>query len=449
MVECLNLRSHQLIEPPVFIYQRRYQPTSKSPDISILKKAIKKLFEIYPYLRTLLIWRDMKEPLQVVCKKVDMESAFIYRDFSQYTVEEQERRFLELMNQEWQRGFEPDKHIPFRLVLVKLGKNLVRYFYTGDYSRLDGWDAIFNFRTILAAYEALEAGLDMKMETDDLYPLYVNSLKKQDPQKTKEYWQAYFKGFSGPKSYVNRFPGNNPGGEKGFGQQQLYLSRETTAALHRILQGERLVFSPAACALWAMVLSQYCNEQEVRYGILTTGRSTASAGIENMRGHTINILPIRIKIPTDTLFLDWLKQLMEMQLEWVRHEYTPIDKIYEWLGLTPEPPFFDTFVVVQNLIRITAKKNPLYGPTSDYSLYHAKMEYPLRLDVDPTLNIGLVFHYYRQCVSDVVVKGLQENLKNLIESIAANPRQTIGELMELINPEDNRIEKELIKPMVL
>jgi non-ribosomal peptide synthetase component F len=198
-----------------------------------------------------------------------------------------------------------------------------------------------------------------------------------------------------------------------------------------------------------MVLSRYSNEKDVTYGILTTGRSTASAGIEHMRGHTINILPIRIKIPTDTLFLDWLKQLMEMQLEWVRHEYTPIDKIYEYLGLTPEQPLFDNFVVIQNLIRITAKKNPLYGPDSYYSLYHAKMEYPLRLDVDPTLNIGLVFHYYRQCISDVVVKGLQENMKILLESIANKPQQTIGELMQLINPENIRLEKEQIKPMVL
>ncbi len=445
MMECMHHRSHPVIEEPVFIYQRRFLPTAMTIDPEILNRSIQVLADAYPFLRTLLIWREEDEPLQVVCTKV--EPVLIYKDFSGMDPGEQDRKFIRLMEEEWKRDFVQNRGIPFRLVVVKLGENLVRYFYSGDYSRLDGWDAIFVFRNIVACYEALAAGREFHINAGTMYPSFLSYVGRFDRDRAAAYWRDHFDGFNGPVSYLERFPGNKPEG-RGFGQQHLYLSVEATAKLHDVLQKEQLVFSALAYGLWALMLSRYTGDEDIVFSVLTAGRSAALAGIENMRGYTINILPVRFTIPKETRLLDWLRHLLERQLEWVKYEYTQVEDIYKWLELSPRQPLCDSFMVVQNLIRDTSKKNPLYGPDSDYALYHAKMEYPLRLDVDPEMNIGIVFHYHRQCISDTVVRGLQENYKLLLESIITEPAQTVGQLLEQVQP-NIQIDQNAIKEMIL
>ena len=60
------------------------------------------------------------------------------------------------------------------------------------------------------------------------------------------------------------------------------------------------------------------------------------------------------------------------------------------------------------------------------------MEYPVRFDVSPGETIEFVCNYYRRHCSDGLIRGVLENFKTLLEAVAENPGQTVGELMKLI-----------------
>jgi aryl carrier-like protein len=444
------LHNHKVIEPPVFIYQRRFLPTQVDLDIPVLEQAIQETVDAFPLLRTILFWEHLKEPVQVICKKA--RSTVIYRDFSHLSGSEQKREITALMREEWQRGCDPHKDIPFRPAVVKLFENRHQFFFTGDYSRLDGWGLMFVVRHAMACYEALLSGSSFRRENNTkntAYKTYLSNLKKQDPGKIQKYWQSVFKGFTRRQSLIERLPGNNPGQEKGFGQQHLYISSRTTARLDRILRSRHLLFSTVVKAIWTLMLGTYTNQEDIVHGFLTTGRSMASADIESMEGYSINVLPVRMKITPDQLLMDWLRQILEDQLEWTRYENTQIEKIYEWLDISMEKPLFETFVVVQNINRDMGKINPKYGASRAFGLFHAKMECPLRLDIDPGVEICVALHYYRRCFSDAVIDRLLENFKTLIESIVTSPNQTVGELMQVIRTESNSIKKVILEKMVM
>ncbi|MGD2090342.1 MAG: amino acid adenylation domain-containing protein [Candidatus Aminicenantes bacterium] len=446
MINYLENHSDDRPELPLFIYQRRYLPIPVNLDLSILKRALQKAVAAYAILRTVLVWKHLKEPVQVVCATITPD--IIFRDFSHLAPHQKNQAVAELMEEEWKRGHLRHQNMPFRLVVVKLGQNLSQYFFTADYSRMDGWGGTYVLQYIMDCYEAFISGGDLEPETNNYYKSYLLSLKKRDVEKAKKYWLSVFDGFTTPISLIKAFPGNTPGQEKGFAQQHVYLPAEIMARLDRILRQERLVFSVVAKAIWGLIISRCCNREEVVFGFLTTGRSVASAGIEFMSGHAINILPLRMKITPEKLLVDWLRELLDHHMEWAQYEYTQIETIYECLGISTEQPLFETFMVVQNITRERATDNSPSQQSRQFGLYHAKMEYPLRVDLYPGIEICLVFNYYRSYFTDAVINGLMRNFQTLMESISTKPNQTLAELMKRIPAQSKVNEKKLLEKKV-
>jgi amino acid adenylation domain-containing protein len=426
------LRNQTDIEPPLFLFQRLNPPIATALDISILEQAMQKAMDIYPFLRTVLIWKDLEEPVQVVCKKA--ECNLTYKDLSHLSQTEQNQWLKKKMKEEWDRGFQRNSPILFRVVIVKLNEDLFQYFYTGDYLRVEGWSIGNFFGDLFGYYNALISGQERKREIKDYYKMYLANLKNQDLTQAEKYWRLIFKGFKSPKSLIKLFPGNNPVCRSGLAKQHFHIPEETTAKLDILLRKERFVFSTIMQAIWILLLGCYSNEEDVVYGFLTTGRSNASFDIDEMCGYAINILPVRMKINRQQLLKDFLKQIWDKDIDWTRFEYIQIEKIYEWLGISMmENPLFETLVVIQNIIRKGMTPNQQSSNSNQFELFHAKMEYPLRVDINPEERILLVMNYYRRYFADSVIKGLLENFHVLIEAVVANPDQTLGELMKVVD----------------
>ena len=54
---------------------------------------------------------------------------------------------------------------------------------------------------------------------------------------------------------------------------------------------------------WALILSKYCNQQDVVFGSVVSGRPPDLEGVENMIGLFVNTLPVRIRIASDQTLL--------------------------------------------------------------------------------------------------------------------------------------------------
>ncbi len=428
------LKRFRVTEPPIFLFQRSNLPMEMELDITLLQRAMMEVTRLHPLLRTVLMWDELEEPIQVVCK--NLEPYLWYRDIGHLSLAEQEAEYEAETRREWEQGFERQSPVPpLRVCVFKRGERTYQYFFTGDYTRIDGWSALQIMVDVLTCYAALAADRKFQSIADDRYKYYVHFLRKQDREAAKKYWQGRFRQLAGPTPLAACCPGDKPGEQKfpeGFNRRHVYLSRQFTAQLDQLLQKNQLALSTVVQATWALLLSAYTGRKQVSFGLLTTGRSAAFAGIETMTGQAINILPVVLDVTPGQTVIVWIKQVWEQYIEWSRYEYTVIDDIYQWCGIPYEKPMFESFMVIQNIVRATGKLKEEAASVegvNTFELFYAKMEYPLRFDIYPGVEIGLVFNYYRRYFSDTAIKTLLKDYRDILEGIVKNPRQGLDELL--------------------
>jgi hypothetical protein len=455
MLECLENQTE--VDPGLYLIHSMYLPREFNFDPQVFREVLAKVTAHRTLLRSLFIWKDVEEPVQVILK--NGESPLLYEDLSHLAPGEQQQSLKDLIKKEWHRGIDRSKPTAIRVTVVKLADGLFQFFFTSDYIRFDGWSSIIIQYEIIVCYIAREMGRDIKLIKDYNYPSYLAALRSQDMGVAKKYWQSVFEGYNvSPASIIPRFPCNAPKTEIEYARQYVYVSVDLTTRIDLFLKKHHLVYSSLIYGIWGMLMGRYADETDVVFGIIYSGRTIVAAeSIESMVGNSVNLLPIRLKINPNIPLLSWLKQIFQEQSQANIYEYTPLDRIKEWLGLPRKELLFDSYIVMQNLPGpnfdetiddkqyVDMLKNSNLGskvknikevPPNRRSshLFYAEMEYPLRVDIYFPGQLCPVFNYLRNHLADSVVKGYIENMVMLLDTITGNPYLTVGELMSRIDP---------------
>jgi len=414
-------------DPPVYLYQKRTSPVNIDLDMEKLAKVLELVSQRHRMLRTILIWKNLPEPVQVVCKKLKFDLS--YHDLTSLPQEKKITGVYELLKQDWNKTFVRNNSSPLRAGFIKLEENLFQYYFTGDYMRMEGWSTGEFDREVLYLYGLNEAA-GTPQSPVNCYKEYLHTiriLRNQTENPARRYWQSLFKDFNGMKP-LSSIPGNQTGQGTGFGVSHFYITPRVTEGLEKFLLEHRLSLSLLIQGTWAALLGIYLRHDRIIYGMMTAGRSVPIAGIENMIGHSVNILPVVFHISGKKPLLDYFRDILDFQTEWTRHDYTQIEQVNEWLDLPRHRPLFDHFIVIQN---ISSARGDIRGMERDndnrrrsVETVFAKMEYPLRFDVFPGYEYCFVFQYYLRFFKTPVVKGLMDNFKTLLETIIENPDQT-------------------------
>ncbi len=452
-----GLENQTEVNPGLYIIHAMYPPRHFNFDQTLFREVLAKVTANHTLLRSVFIWKDVEEPIQVVLK--NGEIPLIYEDFSHLAPAEQQQSLRDLVKKEWHRGNDRSKPTAIRVTAVKLADGLFQFFFTSDYIRFDGWSSgIIQFE-IFTCYKAMERGRDLKLIKDYNYQPYLAALRSQDMGAAKKYWLSVFEGYNAsPASIIRRFSCNAPKTAIEFARQYVYVSVDLTTRIDIFLKRHHLVYSSLIYGIWGMLLGRYAGETDVVFGTVFSGRTiAASESIEAMAGNSINVLPIRLKLNPNMPLLPWLKQIFQEQAQGNIYEYTPLDLLKEWLGLPRRELLFDSYIVIQNLpgpnpdetindkqyvemlkdAGMTQKVKkivelPLHR--RNIQSFFAEMEYPLRVDIYMPGQLCPVFNYFRNHLADSVVKGYMENMEMLLEAITGNPFLTIGELMSRIDP---------------
>jgi hypothetical protein len=65
--------------------------------------------------------------------------------------------------------------------------------------------------------------------------------------------------------------------------------------------------------------------------------------------------------------------------------------------------------------------------------YIVQMEYPLRVELQPSVQLGLAMLYYCQSFTDESIQIMMEHFQTILLEIIKNPHQPVKELKKLIN----------------
>ncbi|MFK0732732.1 MAG: amino acid adenylation domain-containing protein [Gloeotrichia echinulata GP01] len=402
------------------------------------EQAWERVIERHPALRTLFVWKNPKQPLQVVRKQVNLP--WINLDWRSFSPELQTQQLQAICESDRNQYFELDKAPLMRLTLIQMGDENYELIWTTHHILGDGWSSSIIFQEVLTFYQAIQQGEKLYLPPVRPYRDYIAWLQQQDLATAQTYWRQNLQGFTAPTPLVvDKIKGKSSHLSTTYNTQYFSLSAEATAKLKNFAQQHHLTLFTLMQAAWGILLSRYSGESDVVFGATVSGRPPALLGVESMVGLFVNTLPVRVKVTEKTEILPWLKQLQEQQIERDQYSYTPLVEIQGWSDIPRGQPLFESFVVFENLPVDSESAVTPDGWRIGKMENTVHADYPLTLVGIPGEELTLKITYASDRFEPDSITRMAGHFQTLLQGIVAEKDQKLTDLMLLTEPERHQL----------
>ncbi|HEX4960999.1 MAG TPA: amino acid adenylation domain-containing protein [Thermoanaerobaculia bacterium] len=343
------------------------------------------VWQRYPILRTALVWKEVDEPLQVVCSHLELPLAERdLRGLAPATQDHEIEHHLERLRREGGRDLSRPPLL--HLGLFQLDEETYQFTASYHHLLLDGWSLSRVLEESQLLYEANRQGRTLELPRLRPYRDYILWLQEQDLERAEAFWRRTLAGFRSATPLGNDLaPDSLPGEEEGYAQQTVSLSRPELARLRDVARRHGVTLNTAIQGAWALLLGHYSGAEDVLFGNVTSGRPPALEGVESIVGLLINTLPVRVPIPPAAPLFSWLGELQARQAELLEYEFSPLAKVQQWSEVPAGQGLFRSVLVF-----VAISKESWGG--QDWSL--SQTGYPLNLVVitaESGLTLGITY----------------------------------------------------------
>ncbi|WP_193197373.1 non-ribosomal peptide synthetase [Nostoc sp. MG11] len=419
---------HTLYQPESRIYFEQFRFTIHGElNKSAFEQAWQQVVQRHSALRTLFVWNNRKQPVQVVRKQVNLP--WVNRDLHLLSTEEQQSQINSFLNTDKEQSFELDKSPLMRFVLFRLADETYHFVWSFHHILLDGWSWPILFKEIFAFYDSINNNQQLYLAPSRPYRDYINWLQQQDKSSAEGFWRRTLEAFTAPTPLVvEQAVGQTTHQKQTSYIRHQHLSAEATANLKSFAQQHHLTVSTLVQAAWALLLSRYSGESDVVFGATVSGRPHNLSGVESMVGLFINTLPVRIKIPETTDLLPWLAQLQQEHIEREQYSYISLVDIQGVSEIPRNQPLFESIVVFENYpVNATLQALPGNLRISDRQAL-GETNYPLTVVAIPGEELVIKINYDRNRFDADTIDRMIGHLLTLLQGIVALPHRSAGEL---------------------
>jgi len=413
--------------------------------IDAFERAWQRIVDRHSVLRTAFVWEGLDEPAQVAHKRLDLSVARLdWRDLSS---PEQQERFAAHLEADRRLGFELSDAPLMRLTLIRFEGDVHRFVWTYHHLLLDGWSWPLLVKEAFTFYGAFSRGERIEMDQPRPYRDYIAWLKQQDPLKAEDFWRATLKGFKAP--IVLGVDKGARSRASGAGREfNCRLPQPLTSALAAFARERELTLNTIIQSVYALLLSRYSGCDDVVFGAVVSGRPAELAGVEAMVGLFINTLPVRVIAPARTPALEWLKDQQSGQAKARQYEYSSLVEIHGWSEIARGAPLFETILVFENypidlstgfVLEADSASDKNDGLEVADLRFAEDVNYPFSLVVTPGRELALRILYDSHRFSSESIRRLIGHFQMLLESILADPWQSVGAAPMLTPAERHQI----------
>ncbi|KAF4552922.1 AMP-binding enzyme-like protein 9 [Elsinoe fawcettii] len=147
---------------------------------------------------------------------------------------------------------------------------------------------------------------------------FIHQLQFSKPADWQDHWRSVLAG-SSPSSLVTRQL-------HGLNSDQATLSVVRKLPVEVCLD-QGLTTATYMRTAWALTLIDLLGSPDVTFAVLVAGRNLPLDGIENVVGACINIIPVRVKLSSQTTTEDLLRLVQQRLTDGIRYEHTDIRDI--------------------------------------------------------------------------------------------------------------------------
>ncbi len=423
---------HSLADPEAGVYcQQLDWRISGDLDTAAFLAAWRHLAQRHAVLRSSVLWEGLETPLQTVHRRVELP--WQEHDWRHLPPHRQDEELAALRTTDRARGFDVSRPPLFRLTLMRLGDHDFRFLWTHHHLLLDGWSLQILHAELLAAYEALRTGGVETTEPPRPYRDYIAWLTAQDHSAAETFWRGALAGIKAPAQIT---PSTTPHGSAKR-EAHRTLPRAATASLASWARRRQLTLNTLAQAAWAVLLARGSGEDDVLFGVTSSGRPTTLPGAESMVGLLINTLPLRVCVETGAPLLPWLHQLQADQAAARRYEHCSLTDIQKWSPIAPPQPLFTSLLVFESYPRTAALRGSTL--TLDDLRFTESTNYPVTVIVTPGEEISLQVSHDPASFDSAGAERLLAHLAILLAGMAAETHGTPGLLPLLGEAERHQV----------
>ncbi|HYO90717.1 MAG TPA: condensation domain-containing protein, partial [Pyrinomonadaceae bacterium] len=428
---------HSLYSPESGVYLEQLSfKLNKDLNVPAFERAWQSVVQRHGVLRTVFVWEDLGEPLQVVLPQVGVNVRA--EDWRDLPPGEQGERLAELIREDRDAGFALSTAPLMRLRLIRLSDETSQFIWSYHHILLDGWCMPLILKEVLTIYSALCAGQDVELPSPRPYHDYIAWLQEQDVSEAKAFWQHTLAGFTAPTPLdLGRPAARRTGDGDGYAQRRMRLSADETAALQAVARSNQLTLNTLLQGMWSLLLHCYSGERDVIFGIALSGRPASLTGVESMIGLFINTLPLRVEVPAGAKLLPWLKELQLKQVELSQYEYSSLVQVQSWSEVGRGLPLFESILAFENYPVDASLLENAGGFITDLHFFE-RANYPLALVVVPGQELLLQVAYDQNRFDDAAVTQLMEECRTLLGNMVVGMEGEIDELPALIEAKEHR-----------
>nr|WP_295864097.1 non-ribosomal peptide synthase/polyketide synthase [uncultured Chitinophaga sp.] len=370
--------------------------------------------------------------IPVQCVYQDVQLTVTLLDDRSLTPEAQQEKLEAYLEADRNKGFD-FSHAPLmRLGLIRVDDSRHRMIWTSHHILFDGWSLPLILENLLQIYGAVVKQLPLPAFTEDRYEDYVRYLERQDKSQEEAFWRSYLK--NATDATLLPFIGAAEARNAGVGtyrQELLELDETTTRNIHRFAHRHRITPNTIIQGVWSYLLYRYTGRREVTYGITVSGRPEGLPGIEQAVGMYINTLPLCAVIDPVKTITVWLQELQASQLQCREYQYTPLDDMQRWTGITGD--WFDSLLVYENYPvskMMTAQQGIL---NVENVTVHEQTNLPLEILAAVSDTIRVTLRYNADLLADTYINAIRGHFEEVLLQMTANDNLQLAQL-DILTP---------------
>ncbi|HEV2149305.1 MAG TPA: amino acid adenylation domain-containing protein, partial [Longimicrobiaceae bacterium] len=292
-------------------------------------RALQAVVDRHDILRTCVVWEGLREPVQVVCRRVEIP------------VEEVEPAAGEGDVGEWLCSLYDPGH--FRIDLRT--PPLMRLYVARDEAR-DRWLLLFLRHQITSDHESLEILLrelraHLGERAPDLPPPlpFRNYVEQALGGVSREEHEAFFRGMLGDVDEPTAPYGILDVRSGGQDAARLWMDEELARRLRTRARALGVSAASLCHLAWAQVLARVTGREDVVFGTVLFGRMQAGEGSDRVLGPFINTLPVRIEVGGEGVEAS-VRRTHKLVAELLQHEHASLALAQRCSAVQAPAPLF-------------------------------------------------------------------------------------------------------------
>jgi amino acid adenylation domain-containing protein/thioester reductase-like protein len=190
-------------------------------------------------------------------------------------------------------------------------------------------------------------------------------------------------------------------------------------------------------AAWAILLSRYCDTDDICFGMTVSGRQASVQGLETMAGPMVATVPVRVRLDRKQAVRDFLQSIQNQASELVTYEQYGLQSISKVSEDARNACNFSNLIVVQPS-QLTGGRDATHPPvltnrtTDDHSLeemMQGYLSYPLVLEcILKTGKAELIFIYDSNRLLEPQLVALSRHYTQIVQHLQSHEPKQIGDV---------------------